>query len=64
MAVTRLKRKGKRNKAVAKARVQRIKQLTAKPPVKNVDAEALKAAFTKKTTKKAEAAPAEEAVAE
>lgn len=45
MAVTRLKRKDKRNKAVAKARVQRIKQLTLTPVIKKVDVEELKKSF-------------------
>lgn len=56
MAVTRLKRKEKRNKIVAKAKVSRIKQLTAMPVIKNVDIEELKSRFTTakpKATKKA-----------
>ena len=48
MAVTRLKRKGKRNKAVAGQRLSSIKLLTATPVIKNVDIEALKAGFSKK----------------
>lgn len=48
MAVTRLKRKGKRNKAVAGQRLSSIKLLTATPVIKNVDVEALKAGFSGK----------------
>lgn len=74
MAVTRLERKGKRNKIRAKVRQQRIKELTTLPPVKNVDVEKIKAEFAEKSggtkpTEKAaenqeEAAPAEAAKAE
>ena len=46
MAVTRLKRKGKRNKVTSKKRTTSIKRLTATPVIKNVDVEALKAGFT------------------
>ncbi|WMJ73468.1 hypothetical protein RCC89_09880 [Cytophagaceae bacterium ABcell3] len=42
MAVTRLQRKGKRNKIVAKARLAQIKLLTTKPVVKKVDVDELK----------------------
>jgi len=42
MGVTRLKRKDRRNKAVANARVKRIKQLTLTPVIKKVDVEELK----------------------
>jgi hypothetical protein len=45
MGVTRLKRKDKRNKAVANARVKRIKQLTLTPVIKKVDVEELKKSF-------------------
>ncbi len=48
MAVTRLKRKDRVNKARANNRQAKIKQLTAKPVIKNVDVEALKASFEKK----------------
>lgn len=67
MAVTRLKRKDRRNKAVAKNKVARIQQLCSKPVIKNVDVEAITASFstaTKKSkpaTKKAEE-PKEEVV--
>lgn len=46
MGVTRLKRKDRRNKAKANARVKRIKQLTLTPVIKKVDVEELKKAFT------------------
>lgn len=48
MAVTRLERKGRKNKARAKARVATIKRLSATPVVKNVDIEAIKAEFEAK----------------
>jgi hypothetical protein len=48
MAVTRLKRKEKRNRAKANNRVNAIKQLTKKPVIKNVDIEAIKAEFAAK----------------
>jgi hypothetical protein len=47
MAVTQLKRKAKRNQAVAKNRIATIKRLSLKLDVKRVDAEELKAQFTK-----------------
>jgi len=47
MAVTQLKRKAKRNQAVAKNRISTIKRLSFKLDVKRVDIEALKAEFTK-----------------
>ncbi len=50
MAVTRLKRKDRANKATANNRVKRIKQLTYVPPIKNVDVEAIKASFEAKAT--------------
>ena len=49
MAVTRLKRKEKRNRAKANNRVQAIKQLTQKPIIKNVDIEAIKQEFAAKS---------------
>lgn len=55
MAVTRLKRKGKRNKVVAKGKVARIGRLSATPVLKNVDVEAIKEEFAKKATSKAKA---------
>jgi hypothetical protein len=45
MGVTRLKRKEKRNRAVAKARVAKIKHLTTVPVIKNVDVEEIKKSF-------------------
>jgi hypothetical protein len=47
MAVTTLKRKLKRKRQSQTARVIKIKQLSAKPVIKNVDVEALKASFGK-----------------
>lgn len=46
MGVTRLKRKDRRNKAKANARVKRIKQLTLTPVIKKVDVEEIKKSFT------------------
>lgn len=48
MAVTELKRKGRKNKSTANNRVARIKNLLRKPIVKNVDVEAIKAEFEAK----------------
>ncbi|HEV7379478.1 MAG TPA: hypothetical protein VGN64_06775 [Dyadobacter sp.] len=45
MGVTELKRKGRRNKAVANNRTATIKNLLRKPEVRNVDVEAIKAQF-------------------
>ncbi|MEQ8239322.1 MAG: hypothetical protein RIA69_08915 [Cyclobacteriaceae bacterium] len=45
MAVTRLERKGRKNKSRAKARVATIKRLNTLPTIKNVDIEAIKAEF-------------------
>lgn len=75
MAVTRLKRKGRRNRVVSKLRQQRIKNLTAVPVLENVDVEAIKAEFeankakeakpkAKKKAEKVEEAPAAEASTE
>ena len=47
MAITRLKRKDRKNKARANNRVERIKQLLSVPVIKNVDPEELKAQFSK-----------------
>jgi hypothetical protein len=47
MAVTQLKRKAKRNQAVAKNRIATIKRLSLKLDVKRVDIESLKAEFAK-----------------
>ena len=45
MAVTRLERKGRKNKAVAKKRVKNIQRLNEKPVIKKVDIEAIKTSF-------------------
>ena len=74
MAVTRLERKGRKNKNVAKNRVATMKRLNSLPSVKNVDIEEIKKEFAskakeapkakakeepKKEAPKAEAAPVE-----
>ncbi|QMU28517.1 hypothetical protein [Adhaeribacter radiodurans] len=46
MAVTRLKRKDRKNKARANNKQRIIKQLLATPVIKNVDVDALKAQFS------------------
>ena len=51
MAVTRLKRKGLRNKARAKQRQDNIKKLTRMPPIENVDVDAIKEEFAQKSGK-------------
>ncbi len=48
MAVTRLERKLKRDRAKAKRRIATMKRLNSLPPVKNIDIEAIKAEFEKK----------------
>jgi len=48
MGVTELKRKSRRNKAVANNRTATIKNLLRKPEVRNVDVEAIKAQFEAK----------------
>ena len=66
MAITRLKRKDRKNKARANNRQRIIKQLLTTPVIKNVDVEALKAQFTNAapaTTATPVAAPAPEAAA-
>jgi hypothetical protein len=45
MAVTRLKRKLKRNKINAARRQERIKHLVKKPVIKNLDIEEIKKSF-------------------
>lgn len=62
MGVTRLNRKDRRNKSKAKNRIKGIKQLTAKPVIKNVDIEEIKAGFAK--SEKPKAAPAKAKAAE
>ncbi|MCS6968794.1 MAG: hypothetical protein RMJ44_08585 [Cytophagales bacterium] len=48
MAITRLKRKDRRNASNAKRRIANIKLLTKLPPIKKVDIEAIKASFAAK----------------
>lgn len=48
MAVTELKRKGRRNRAIANNKTHAIKQLLQKPIIRNVDVEAIKASFAEK----------------
>ena len=48
MAVTRLKRKAKRNRVIAKGKVARIQRLNAKPLIKKVDREQLLEEFKKR----------------
>ena len=48
MAVTRLKRKDRKNIARANKRVADLKRLTSMPVIKNVDVEAIKASFAEK----------------
>ena len=48
MGVTELKRKARRNRAIATNKVTAIKQLTRKPTIKNVDVDAIKASFAEK----------------
>lgn len=57
MAVTRLKRKDRKNKARANNRVARINQLLAVPVIKNVDRDELIAQFGKNKGTAAETAP-------
>ena len=47
MAVTRLKRKGRRNKVVAKKKLADVQRLSITPVIKNVDIEAIKEEFKK-----------------
>ncbi len=53
MAITRLKRKAKRNKTRASVRQANIKRLNTKPVIKSVDVEAIKEEFEKKSSKPA-----------
>lgn len=48
MAITTLKRKLKRKRQAQTARVLKIKQLSAKPVIKNVDVEEIKKDFSAK----------------
>lgn len=45
MAVTQLKRKARRNRAIANNKVAAVKRLTLRPDIKRVDVEELKAQF-------------------
>lgn len=56
MAVTRLERKGRKNKARANNRLVHIKHLNWKPAIKQVDVEAIKAEFAAKKEAKADSA--------
>ena len=60
MAVTRLKRKVRRNKARAKNRINRIKQLTRKPVIKKLDGEEQPVAAQKPEKKAAAVSASEE----
>ncbi|MDG1104868.1 MAG: hypothetical protein P8N26_01770 [Cyclobacteriaceae bacterium] len=53
MAVTRLERKGRKNKNVAKNRVATIQRLSFVPVIKNVDVDAIKKEFDAKKAKSA-----------
>lgn len=52
MGVTKLKRKERRNRTIANNKTAKIKSLTAKPVIKNVDIEAIKKEFAEKAGKK------------
>ena len=60
MAVTRLKRKAKRNKTRAAVRQATMKNLNAKPVIKSVDVDAIKAEFAGKSAAPAKKAKKEE----
>ena len=51
MAITRLKRKGRRNILKAKNKRKAIKRLKAVPVIRNIDVEAIKKEFSKKSSK-------------
>ena len=53
MAVTRFKRKGRRDRTKAAVRRQTLKNQNFKPVLKNVDIEQVKEEFKKATAKKA-----------
>jgi hypothetical protein len=61
MAVTRLKRKDRKNKSVAKNKVSRIQHLNSKPVIKNVDVEAIAEGFSANAKKAKPAEKKEEA---
>jgi hypothetical protein len=48
MGISELKRKGRRNRAIANNKTNAIKQLLRKPVIKNVDVDAIKASFAEK----------------
>lgn len=63
MAVTRLKRKARRNRTTARVRQENIQRLNSKPVIESVDVEKIKEEFKNKPAKKAEKkeeAPAKE----
>jgi CRISPR/Cas system Type II protein with McrA/HNH and RuvC-like nuclease domain len=64
MAITRLKRKARRNKQRSADRVNKIKQLTQTPVLVNVDKEELKASFATAATEEAPKAKKAKAVKE
>ncbi len=51
MAVTRLKRKDRRNKSIATNKINAIKFLTSTPEIKLIDIESIKAEFAAKAAK-------------
>lgn len=53
MAVTRLKRKGRKDKSKSKVRQLSLKNLNFKPVIKSVDVEKIKEEFKNKTSEKA-----------
>ena len=54
MGLTRLMRKARLNRTVAKKRLQAIKKNNRKPTIKNVDIEAIKAEFANNIAKEAD----------
>ena len=60
MAGTSLKRKARRNRVVAKKRMDSIQKLQQQPVIKNVDVEAIKEEFKKNASKKKPAAKKED----
>ena len=62
MAVTRLKRKDRKNKARANNRIARIKKLNATPVIKKIDTDAIKASFGTVAKKKPAVAQEEKVV--
>lgn len=54
MAVTRIERKQRKSKTLAKKKINTIKRLNAVPPIKKVDVEAIKAEFAKKAIPKSD----------